>query len=795
MKLNRKWLNEEFVDLSGVPDREFVETMTIAGQKVETYERLDAELRNVVVGRVVSITRHTNSDHMWVCQIDVGAGEPVQIVTGAQNVHEGDLVPVAQHNSWLPGGVHITKGKLRGEVSNGMLCSLKELGLTLNDFPYAIEDGIWILQEDGKPGDDINTVIGNDDTVVDFEITNNRPDCYSILGLAREAAAAFNKPMRHHDPVVRGGAAGELSELLEVEVPAEDLCRRYTARMVRNVKIAPSPKWLRQRLRANGVRPINNIVDITNYVMLEYGQPMHAFDYRYVGSGKIIVRRSEPGEVLTTLDGNVRTLTPGMLVIADETKPIGLAGIMGGENSEIMDDTVDVVFESANFNGTSIRQTALALGMRTEASGKFEKNIDPLLTLPAVDRACELVELLGAGEVMDGVIDVLNDIPEPRTIELEPDRINALLGTDISEADMVEYLRRLEIPVEGHEIRVPSWRPDLVGMADIAEEVGRLFGYNNIPTTTFRGAATEGGYTEAMKLENRAGSLCRSLGYSEILTYSFVSPSIFDQIRLPEDSSLRNAMRIQNPLGEDASIMRTVALPSMLAILARNNAYHNDAVKLYELAKVYLPKPGQILPDEPKHLVLGTYGEHEDFFKMKGEIEAFLRGMNVPEARYTAEKHDPTFHPGRCARVSVGGVDLGCFGQIHPLVARSYGIDGEIFAAELNFTALLSLQLPEKTYTPLPKYPAVTRDIAVVCDEAVTVAALSDCIRAAGGKLLRSVELFDIYRGKGIASGSKSAAFRLTLRADDRTLTDADSDGVVSAVLAALEKELNAKLR
>ena len=795
MKLNRKWLNEEFVDLSGVPDREFVETMTIAGQKVETYERLDAELRNVVVGRVVSITRHTNSDHMWVCQIDVGAGEPVQIVTGAQNVHEGDLVPVAQHNSWLPGGVHITKGKLRGEVSNGMLCSLKELGLTLNDFPYAIEDGIWILQEDCKPGDDINTVIGNDDTVVDFEITNNRPDCYSILGLAREAAAAFNKPMRHHDPVVRGGAAGELSELREVEVPAEDLCRRYTARMVRNVKIAPSPKWLRQRLRANGVRPINNIVDITNYVMLEYGQPMHAFDYRYVGSGKIIVRRSEPGETLTTLDGNVRTLTPGMLVIADETKPIGLAGIMGGENSEIMDDTVDVVFESANFNGTSIRQTALALGMRTEASGKFEKNIDPLLTLPAVDRACELVELLGAGEVMDGVIDVLNDIPEPRTIELEPDRINALLGTDISEADMVEYLRRLEIPVEGHEIRVPSWRPDLVGMADIAEEVGRLFGYNNIPTTTFRGAATEGGYTEAMKLENRAGSLCRSLGYSEILTYSFVSPSIFDQIRLPEDSSLRNAMRIQNPLGEDASIMRTVALPSMLAILARNNAYHNDAVKLYELAKVYLPKPGQILPDEPKHLVLGTYGEHEDFFKMKGEIEAFLRGMNVPEARYTAEKHDPTFHPGRCARVSVGGVDLGCFGQIHPLVARSYGIDGEIFAAELNFTALLSLQLPEKTYTPLPKYPAVTRDIAVVCDEAVTVAALSDCIRAAGGKLLRSVELFDIYRGKGIASGSKSAAFRLTLRADDRTLTDADSDGVVSAVLAALEKELNAKLR
>ena len=395
MKLNRKWLNEEFVDLSGVPDREFVETMTIAGQKVETYERLDAELRNVVVGRVVSITRHTNSDHMWVCQIDVGAGEPVQIVTGAQNVHEGDLVPVAQHNSWLPGGVHITKGKLRGEVSNGMLCSLKELGLTLNDFPYAIEDGIWILQEDCKPGDDINTVIGNDDTVVDFEITNNRPDCYSIIGLAREAAAAFGKPMRHHEPVVHGSDAGDIYDHLDVDVPATKLCNRYTSRMVANVKIAPSPKWLRRRLRANGVRPINNIVDITNYVMLEYGQPMHAFDYRYVSSGKIVVREAREGESMTTLEGTQRALKPGMLVIADENKPIGLAGIMGGLNSEIRDDTTMVVFESANFDGTSIRQTALALGMRTEASGKFEKRLDPMMTVPAVQRACELVEMLG----------------------------------------------------------------------------------------------------------------------------------------------------------------------------------------------------------------------------------------------------------------------------------------------------------------------------------------------------------------------------------------------------------------
>ena len=795
MKLNRNWINEDFVDLSDISDKDFVETLTVAGQKVETYERMDAEIKNVVVGRVCSMERHPNSDHMWICQVDVGQGEPVQIVTGAQNVREGDLVPAALHNSRLPGGVHITKGKLRGEVSNGMLCSLKELGLTLNDFPYAIEDGIWILQEDCKPGDDINLVIGNNDTVVDFEITNNRPDCYSIIGLAREAAAAFDRPMKHHEPVVKGGAEGALCDLLDVEVPAEDLCRRYTARMVRNVRIAPSPKWLRQRLRANGVRPINNIVDITNYVMLEYGQPMHAFDYRYIGTKKIVVRRAEEGECLTTLDGVVRPLKAGMLVIADGEKPIGLAGVMGGENSEIVDDTVDVVFESANFDGTSIRQTALALGMRTEASGKFEKNIDPLLTLPAVNRACELVELLGAGEVVDGTIDILNRIPEPRTVALEPERINALLGTDISEADMIAYLRRLEIPVEGRTILVPSFRPDLVQMADIAEEVGRMYGYNEIPTTAFRSATAEGGYTGTMVLESRTGAACRALGYSEILTYSFVSPTSFDLIRLPQESPLRKPMRIQNPLGEDASVMRTIALPSMLAVLSHNNAYHNDACKLYELAKVYLPREGQTLPDEPKHLLLGTYGEGEDFFTLKGEIEAIFTAMNVRPAEYYAVKDIPSYHPGRCAGVRVGGVEVGVFGQVHPLVAKNYGIDSEIYAAELDFTALSALLCPPKTFHPLPKYPTVNRDIAVVCDESVTVAQLVDCIRSAGGKLLRSVKLFDIYRGKGIDAGKKSVAFSLTLRSDERTLTDADSDGEVKAVLEKLEADLGARLR
>ena len=794
MKLNRKWINEEFVDLSSVSDKEFVEKLTIFGQKVETYEPMDKEIKNVVVGKVVSIVRHENSDHMWICQVDVGQDEPVQIVTGAQNVHQGDLVPAALHNSWLPGGIHITKGKLRGEKSNGMLCSLKELGLTLGDFPYAIEDGIWIIQEDCQPGDDINKVIGNDDTVVDFEITNNRPDCYSIMGLAREAAAAFGKPMRHHEPVVKGSDAGSMYDKLDVEVEAENLCNRYTARMVANVKIGPSPKWMRQRLRANGVRPINNIVDITNYVMLEYGQPMHAFDYRYVGSGKIVVRESREGETLTTLDGNVRNLKPGMLVIADETKPIGLAGIMGGENSEILPDTTTVVFESANFDGTSIRQTALALGMRTESSGKFEKNLDPMMTVPAVQRACELVELLSCGDVMDGMVDILNYVPAPKTLELEPEKINALLGTNIPREDMVKYLNLLEIPVEGNTIHVPSWRPDLNLMADIAEEVGRSYGYNEIPITAFKNA-TQGGYSPEMLLEAKAGAACRAVGFSEIITYSFVSPSIFDQIRLGADSPLRNTLKIQNPLGEDTSVMRTTALPSMLDILARNSANHNKAAKLYELAKVYLPVEGQVLPQEPKYLMLGTYGAGEDFFSLKGELDAVLEALRLPAAQYTADTANPSYHPGRCARITIGGEDVGCMGQIHPLVAGNYGMDCEVYCAEIRFDKLLALQLPEATYVPLPRYPSVTRDLAILCREEVTVGEAEAVITQAAGKLLRNIRLFDVYRGTGVPEGKKSLAFSLELRADDRTLTDTDSETVTKNVLEALENQLGAVLR
>ena len=630
--------------------------------------------------------------------------------------------------------------------------------------------------------------------MVEFEITNNRPDCYSIIGLARESAAAFGKTMRHHEPVVKGSDAGSIFDYLDVDVPAEHLCNRYSSRMVKNVKIGPSPKWLRQRLRANGIRPINNIVDITNYVMLEYGQPMHAFDYRYVGSGKIVVREAEEGEKLTTLDGNVRDLKPGMLVIADEQKPIGLAGIMGGENSEILDDTITVVFESANFNGTSIRQTALALGMRTESSGKFEKNLDPMMTVPAVQRACELVELLECGDVLDGIIDIINYVPQPKELKLEPEKINKLLGTKISKEEMVKYLNLLEIEVEGDTIKVPSFRPDLNLMADIAEEVGRSYGYNEIPTTAFR-TSTQGGYAPIMLAENKAGQLCRALGYSEIITYSFVSPSVFDQIRLPKDSRLRNTLKIQNPLGEDTSIMRTIALPSMLDILARNFNYHNKNAKLYELAKIYLPQEGQTLPEEPKMLVLGSFGAGESFFKMKGEVEAIMAGLRLPKATYTAVKDNPSYHPGRCAAVSINGVHLGYMGQVHPLVAQNYGMDCEVYCAELSFAKMFELQKPEATYVPLPKYPGVSRDLSLLCDEAVTVAQIEDVITANGGKLLRGVKLFDIYRGVGVPEGKKSMAFSLELRADDRTLTDSDSEGVITKVLAALKEKLDAVLR
>lgn len=799
MLLSRKWLNE-FVPVD-VDDRTFAEDMTLSGSKVEITEIEGEEISNVVVGRVVEIKRHENSDHMWICQVDVGEEAPIQIVTGAQNVSQGDLVPVAKHNSTLPGGVKITKGKLRGEKSNGMLCSYKELGMTDNDWPYSIVDGIFLLNSDPdlkakdlKPGDDIRTAIGLDDHVVEFEITPNRPDCLSVIGLAREAAVTYGKTMAKHEPVVKGGGVGNLTELLDVETPATDLCPRYTARMVRNVKIGPSPKWMRDRLRASGVRPINNVVDITNYVMLEYGQPMHAFDYRYVNGGKIVVRRAEDGETLTTLDGNVRQLNSSMLVIADEHRAVGLAGIMGGENSEIVEDTVDVVFESANFNGTSIRRTALALGMRTEASAKFEKGLDILNTLPAVNRACELVEMLGAGEVLDGTIDILNFVPQPKQLKLRADKINALLGTDIDAAEMCRILQELGFGVDGDIITVPSWRGDVEHYSDLAEEVARFYGYNQIPTTAMTGVTTRGGYSPEQMLERSLGTVCRSLGYDEIITYSFISPTYYDKIRLPEDSPLRKSMKIMNPLGEDTSIMRTTVMPSMLEILTRNYNYRNKEAHLYELGRTYFEREDG-MADEPKHLSLGVYGPEESFFTLKGAVETILDSIRAEDVTYVAEKSDPSYHPGRCAKVYVNGQEVGTLGQIHPLVAANYGVDAELYYADLKFDALFASRGADPKYQPLPKFPAVTRDIAVLVDKAVTVGAMESSIQAAAKGLLKDVTLFDIYEGAKLPTGKKSVAFNLVLRADDRSLTAQEADDEVNLVLERLKKDFDAMLR
>ena len=798
MKLSREWLNE-FTPVSA-PDRDFAEAMTLSGSKVEITEVEGAEIENVVVGKVLSLIRHPNSDHMWICQVDIGGAAPIQIVTGAQNVREGDLVPVAKDGSTLPGGVHITAGTLRGEASVGMLCSYKELGMTDHDWPLSIVDGIFILNSDPdlsardlRPGDDLRAAIGYHDHVVEFEITPNRPDCLSVIGLAREAAATFGTPLTLHTPEVKGGGPGALRDLLDVETPDADLCPRYTARMVRNVKIGPSPLWMRQRLRAMGVRPINNIVDITNYVMLEYGQPMHAFDYRYVKGGRIIVRRAKDGETLTTLDGTPRKLNPSMLVIADAHRAVGLAGIMGGLNSEIVDDTVDVVFESANFDGTTIRRTALSLGMRTEASAKYEKGLDPMNTLPAVSRACELVELLGAGEVVDGVIDILNHVPQPTVLDLEPEKINDLLGTDVSGEEMASILRKLDFQVEGDRITVPSWRGDVLTMADLAEEVARFHGYNRIPVTLMRGTTTQGGYSPAQRLERRLGQTCRSAGYDEIITYSFISPTYYDKIGWAPEDPRRRSLKILNPLGEDTSIMRTTTLPSMLEILARNYNFRNKSARLYELGRIYLPRADG-LADEPKVLSLGAYGDI-DLFGLKGVVEALLHSIRVGGVSYQACRDNASYHPGRCATVCVGGEQIGVLGQIHPTVCANYGVDTALYCAELSFEALMRFQGPEPEYVPLPKFPSVARDIAVVCDASIPVATLENCISRGARGLLKEVELFDIYTGAPIPAGKKSVAFNLTLRSDERSLTAAEADEDVKSVLELLQKELGAVLR
>ena len=895
MILSRKWLNE-FVDVSDISDREFDEAMTLSGSKVETVTALDESLKNVVVGKILSMEKHPDSDHMWICQIDVGQAEPTQIVTGAWNIHVGDLVPVAQHKSLLPNGTKIEKGKLRGVVSNGMLCSLKELSLTaehdypyavitpaalLNDykpldpekpsipadikagdkvfgpvvcgkvleceaqsygqyhttldiggataspdtacsnihvgdlvayntktdsictledlhaeqkeFPHCIADGIFVLNEDVKPGDDMAAVIGADDHVVEFEITPNRPDCLSVIGLAREASATFGRPLKLHTPEVKG-CGGSIAELVDIDIEDGDLCPRYTARMVKNVKIQPSPAWMRERLRNSGVRPINNIVDITNYVMLEYGQPMHAFDFSCVEGNHIIVRTAREGETIQTLDGNQRKLTPSMLCICDENKPVCVAGVMGGANSEIVGDTAMVLFESANFNGTSVHRTAAALNMRTDASSRYEKGLDPMNTLKAVERACELVELLGAGEVVEGVMDVIAKDSNPVTVKLEPEKVNGLLGTDVSREEMVRILEALDFKVEGDTIHVPSWRSDVEHYSDIAEEVARFYGYNNIPDTLSNGLTERRGFTELQQTENLLGAVCRAAGYDEIITYSFISPTYYDKIDLPKDSPLRDSLKILNPLGEDTSIMRTTTLPSMLEILTRNYNFRNKSAKLYELGRVYF-KRADGLADEPKVLTLGAYGDGMDFFALKGAVEAVLKQLRIENVRFLADSENPSYHPGRCAKVYCGDRLLGTLGQVHPHVAGNYGVDTELYAAELRFDALYESKGAQPVYQPLPKFPAVTRDIAVVCDKAVTVGELEDAIRKGAKGLLKDVALFDIYTGVGIAPGKKSVAFNLTLRSDDRSLTAEEADADVKSILTALEQECGAVLR
>ena len=793
MRVSYDWL-KTMIDIPEDPKTlsdEYIRT----GTEVEAIDTVGESFDHVVTAKVLTKTPHPDSDHMYVCSVDVGDKNldadgnpaPLQIVCGAQNFEAGDHIVTAMIGAVLPGDVKIKKSKLRGVVSMGMNCSARELGLGGD------HSGIMILPEDTPCGMPFAEYVGSSDTVLDCEITPNRPDCLSVIGLAREASATFHRPLKLHTPEVKG-CGGSIAELVDIDIEDGDLCPRYTARMVKNVKIAPSPRWMRERLRNSGVRPINNIVDITNYVMLEYGQPMHAFDFSCVEGGHIIVRTAHEGETIQTLDGNERKLTPNMLCICDEHKPVCVAGVMGGANSEIVGDTAMVLFESANFNGVSVRRTASALGMRTDASSRYEKGLDMMNTIKAVERACELVELLGCGEVVDGVMDVVAKEKAPTVVKLEPDKINALLGTELSEDVMREILVSLGFILNGDDIYVPSWRGDVEHYSDIAEEVARFYGYNKIPCTLMRGETTRGGFSEQQRFDRAIGGAVRALGYDEIITYSFISPTYYDKIRMPKDSPLRNSLKILNPLGEDTSIMRTTILPSMLEIVARNYSYRNKSARLYELGKIYLPREDG-LADEPKYLSLGAYGDGVDFFAFKGGIETLLRELRITDVKFKACTDNASYHPGRCANVYAGEKLLGVFGQIHPLVAANYGVDTEVYTAELSFEAMYEMRGGIPVYQPLPKFPAVTRDIAVVCARAVTVGALEDCIRRGAKGLLKDVSLFDIYRGPGVAIGKKSVAFSLVLRADDRSLTGEEADEDVQSILAALKADHNAVLR
>lgn len=795
MKLPMSWLSD-YTDIEGISPKEYADKLTMTGSKVEGVEYLGAELDKVVAGKVLSCEMHPDSDHLHVCMVDVGEEEPLQIVCGAPNVAEGQMVPVALNGAVLPGGVKIKKGKLRGVVSNGMICSHEEMGISESLLGYEPEYGILVLPDDVKPGTDVKDLYGLNENVVEFEITSNRPDCFSIIGLARETAVSFKKSFKIPE-VTFHETSDKITDKLSIDVQDKDKCLRYTSRMIKNVKIGPSPKWMRERLEACGIRSINNMVDITNYVLLEYGQPMHAFDLRHLEGGKIIVRRANDGEMIKTLDEQDRKLTSDDLVICDAVKPVAIAGVMGGFNSEIKPDTTEVAFESATFDAASVRLTAQRVGLRTEASSRYEKGLDYNNTVPAIERACQLVEELGCGEVVGGAIDVIGNVKDAQPIMFRPEKINAFLGTDISTDEMVEILTSLEVKIDMENMMLtpPSFRPDLVAEADIAEEIARFHGYDIIPTTLLSGESVIGMKNKEQKVEDKINEVLTAQGMSEIYTYTFVSPSIFDKLNIPAESPLRNTVKITNPLGEDTSVMRTTTIASMIEVLARNYNYRTTSAKMFETAKIFIPTEAGKLPEEPVIITLGMYGENADFFTIKGVCEVLFEQLHIDGVSYIAVTDNPTYHPGRCAEIKVGNKILGTIGEIHPSVSRKFGIDTECYVGELNLENILATMNDDVKYHHLPKYPAVTRDFSILLDKITPVAEIEAVIRKAAGKLLDKLELSDVYEGHQIPEGKKSVMYKAAFRADDRSLTGEEADNLHDKIVKKLENALGAQLR
>ena len=798
MNTSLNWIKAMVPGLE-VTDQEFRDAMTLSGTKVENFTAFDKNLDKIVVGQIESVEKHPDADKLVICQVNVGS-QTVQIVTGAPNIpvgSSGQKVPVVLDGGRVAGGhdggalpedgIKIKKGKLRGVESFGMMCAIEELGSSREFYPDAPENGIYILGDDAQVGEDAVHYLGLDDTVFEYEITNNRVDCYSIIGIAREAAATFRKPFT--PPVVtETGNAEDINDYVKVDVEATDLCSRYTARLVKNIKLAPSPKWMQRRLASAGIRPINNIVDITNYVMEEYGQPMHAYDYDTLAGGKIVVRRAKDGEKFMTLDGQERTLDSDMLMICDGEKAVGLAGIMGGENSKITDDVKTMLFEAATFDGTNIRKATKRLGLRTDASGKFEKGLDPENALAAMNRACQLIEELGAGEIVGGVVDVYPNKKERVRVPFEPERINALLGTNVSVEEMLGYFKMLELDYDEakQELIIPTFRQDLLRTADIAEEVARFFGYANIPTTLPHGASTMGKISFKQRVEDVAGEIAQFCGFSQAMTYSFESPKVFDKLKLAADAEERKTVVISNPLGEDFSIMRTLPLNGMLTSLATNYNRRNKDVKLYELAKVYVPVEGEDLPDERVQFTLGFYGDG-DFFTMKGVVEEFLEkiGMNArPE--YDPEAGKTFLHPGRQAEILYKDTVIGYLGEVHPDVADTYGLGDRTYVAVLDLPEILPFASFDRKYEGIAKFPAVTRDISMVMPKTVLVGEVEKIIEKRGGKLLEKYNLFDIYEGAQIKEGFKSVAYTISFRAKDRTLEDKDIQPIMEKILGDL---------